>query len=142
MTNPSKGRADYYAPGDWNIQCYECGRKRKASMVVKNWQGYYVCRKDYEPRHPQDFVRGVPERPMPPWVQPPPEDVFVGFCTINGMSAIPGFAIPGCSIPGRTFIDYEAVPDEAPVCDFFTSQGIPGWAMPGCSVPGFDPFAA
>ena len=71
-----RGRADYYADGDWNVVCYECGRKRKASMMKKHWQGYYVCPEHWEPRQPQDFARGVPDNQTPPWVQPMPADVF------------------------------------------------------------------
>lgn len=99
MSHPPKGRADYLELGDWNAVCYQCGRKRKASMLRKHWQGYYVCPEHWEARQPQDFVRGVPERPTPPWVQPMPADVFAGFCTPNGTSAVPGQAEPGCAIP-------------------------------------------
>ena len=68
---------DYFAPGDWNIHCADCGRKAKASELVKNWKGFYV-----HPfhtgiqRHPQDFVRGVPDAQPPAWTQPPPEDSY------------------------------------------------------------------
>lgn len=69
------GRADYLELGSWNAVCYECGRKRKASMLVKHWQGYYVCPEHNEPRQPQDFVRSVPDVQTPPWTQPA-ADVF------------------------------------------------------------------
>lgn len=77
MTSVGKGRADYLVLGDWNAVCYECGRKRKASMLVRHWQGYYVCPEHWETRQPQDFVRGVPEEIQPPWTQPMPEDEFI-----------------------------------------------------------------
>jgi hypothetical protein len=70
------GRADYLALGDWNVVCYQCGRKRKASTMKKHWQGYYVCPEHFEPRQPQDFVRTVPDQQTPPWVQPMPRDTF------------------------------------------------------------------
>lgn len=72
----ARGGSDYYADGDWNATCYECGRKRKASTMVKNWQGYYLCPKHNEPRQPQDFARGVPDNQTPPWVQPMPANTF------------------------------------------------------------------
>ena len=78
------GRADYLELGDWNAVCYECGRKRKASTLVRHWQGYYVCPEHNEPRQPQDFVRSVPDNQTPPWAQPMPADIFVitaFFCT-------------------------------------------------------------
>lgn len=69
MTTPGKGRADYLELGDWNAACSMCGRKRKASTMVKNWQGMWRCPEHNEPRQPQDFVRGIPDKQTAPWVQ-------------------------------------------------------------------------
>lgn len=93
------GRADYLEDGDWNAVCSMCGRKRKASTLVRNWQGMWRCEVHNEPRHSQDFVRGVPDVQTPPWAQRP-ADHFVEVCTPNGRTALPGFAMPGCAIPG------------------------------------------
>jgi hypothetical protein len=95
------GENDYYAPGDWNVACSMCGRKMKASQMVKNWQGMYRCVKCNEPRHPQDFVRAVQDVQTVPFSQHQLED-DIPLCTYNGQSAWPGYAIPGCSMPGRT----------------------------------------
>lgn len=103
MGGPVKGRADYLELGDFNAACSMCGRKRKASQMVKNWQGFYRCPEHNEPRHPQDFVRGQADIQTPPWVQPQ-TDINVLICSVNGISGIPGWAIPGCSIPGMTLI--------------------------------------
>jgi hypothetical protein len=62
-------KADYLELGDWNAACYECGMKFKASQLRRHWKGYYVCQAHYEPRQPQDFVRGIPDIQTPPWVQ-------------------------------------------------------------------------
>lgn len=70
MSYPGAGRADQLVLGDWNAVCYQCGRKRKASTLVRHWQGYYVCSEHWEPRQPQDFVRSVPDVQTPPWTQP------------------------------------------------------------------------
>lgn len=70
------GKADYYAPGDWNAVCYECGRKFKASQLRRYWQGYYLCEKHWNTRQPQDFARGIPDVQTPPWVQPMPAAIF------------------------------------------------------------------
>lgn len=70
-------RNDYFAPGDWNVICAECGKKRKASELKRHWQGYYVCPEHWEPRQPQDFVRSVPDVQTPPWAQPRPADAFL-----------------------------------------------------------------
>ena len=56
------GRADYIKHGDWNIVCDRCGRKRKASDCRITWDNLYVCADTcWMPRHPQDFVVGIPE---------------------------------------------------------------------------------
>ncbi len=93
-------RRDDYLPGSWNAICWSCGRKYKAAELWKRWKGNWVCRSCWEPRHPQEFVRDAPTETAPPWVQPPGEDTFALFCTPDGISGIPFYAIPGCAIPG------------------------------------------
>lgn len=63
------GQADDLRLGDWNARCSMCNKKRKASELVKNWQGMWRCPEHNEPRHPQDFVRGIPDIQTPPWTQ-------------------------------------------------------------------------
>ena len=51
-----------YRPGDYNVICDKCGMKRKASQCRMNWENLLVCADTcYEPRHPQDFVVGIPD---------------------------------------------------------------------------------
>lgn len=71
------GRADHLELGTWNVVCYQCGFKRKASMMEKNWQGYYVCPEHNEPRQVQDFVRAIPDNQNVPWSQPAISPVYV-----------------------------------------------------------------
>lgn len=110
MGQPPKSEVDSLILGDWNTICFECGGKFKASMMRRHWQGYYVCPEHWEPRHEQDFVKGVSDNQIPPWVQPPPADIFThisgpgtppsqGLCTPEGQTALPGHAVPGCIIP-------------------------------------------
>lgn len=98
MTTPGKGRADYLDLGDWNAQCYQCGRKRKASMLKKHWQGYWVCPEHWEPRHPQDFVRSIPDNMTPPFTQPWPADTFILICTPEGVTSIADMAVADCAV--------------------------------------------
>lgn len=98
------GRADFFSKGDWNVACSECGRKRKASQLVKNWQGMWRCPEHNELRHPQDFVRGVKDNMSVPFAQPQ-IDIDVQICTFNGGSGVPGWALPDCSIPDRAAVD-------------------------------------
>lgn len=73
----SVGHADYLKLGDWNAICDVCGRKFKASELKERWDNAMVCTNDWEPRQPQDFVRGVPDGQAAPWVRPEPEPIWV-----------------------------------------------------------------
>ena len=48
----------YYIPGDHWMICDECGLQYRRSQMLERWDGFLVCKKDWEPRHPQEFVRG------------------------------------------------------------------------------------
>jgi hypothetical protein len=71
------GEADYFALGDYNATCSECGKKRKASQLKRHWKGYLVCEEHWEARHPQDLVRAAPKESQPRWIQPEPTPTFV-----------------------------------------------------------------
>lgn len=60
----------YYKHGDWNVICDRCGFKFKRSECRYEWNGLLVCKDDWEPRHPQDFVRGVADRQAVPDARP------------------------------------------------------------------------
>lgn len=55
--------------GDWQAVCDVCGRKFKASQLKKTWDNLYVCKDDWEPRHPLDFFRGRKEDMSVPWTR-------------------------------------------------------------------------
>jgi len=42
-----------------------------------------VCEKDYEPRHPQDFIRAIPDMQRVPFVRPEASDTFVSTSTVS-----------------------------------------------------------
>ena len=58
------------ASGLWNAICDRCGFKYKSCDLRKEWTGSMVCRDCFEVRHPQDFVRGVPDNSNVPWSRP------------------------------------------------------------------------
>jgi len=66
-----------YVRGDhWKI-CDVCGFRKRASETSKRWDGLMVCREDWEPRHPQDHVRGRIDRQTVPDPRSEPADVFI-----------------------------------------------------------------
>lgn len=85
MSNP----APYFLKGAWNAVCDLCGRQFKSFQLMKNWKGQMVCRQDWEPRQPQDFVRGVKDVQMPPWVRPDGEIYVMGSLLITEISSEP-----------------------------------------------------
>ena len=64
--------SSHYKHGTYNAICDVCGFKFKACDLKKRWDGFYVCSKDYETRHPMDLYRyQSKERPLP-WTRPDP----------------------------------------------------------------------
>lgn len=63
-------RVDRAEVGAWNAKCDRCGWSFKNYELKKTWDGFYVCDECWEPRHPQDFVRGVEDDPSVPWTRP------------------------------------------------------------------------
>lgn len=78
-----------YVNGDWKAVCDVCGAELKASQLIKRWDGYMVCKNDWEPRHPQDFVRNTVDKQTVPWVRMEQEDSFIETDTIYSVESIP-----------------------------------------------------
>jgi hypothetical protein len=68
---------DTFILGDSNGICDCCGFKFKQSQLRKRWDGAMVCKADWEPRHPQDFVKARPERNNVKNARPGAEPRFV-----------------------------------------------------------------
>jgi hypothetical protein len=66
-----------YVPGDWNVICDRTGFKVKASQTRETWDGLRVRKESWEPRQPQDYVRGVPDDQTVPWARTPPPLAFI-----------------------------------------------------------------
>lgn len=71
------GPRDHFVLGAWNAICDRCGFKRKSYEMKAEWDGLMVCRECWEPRQPQDFVRGVEDNQTVPWTRPEAPDVFL-----------------------------------------------------------------
>lgn len=67
----------YYKQGDWNAICAICGTKYKASELRWNSQIQdYVCKWDWEQRHPQERLRGVKDDQSVPFTRPNPDPTY------------------------------------------------------------------
>jgi hypothetical protein len=76
------GRADFYKHASYNTICDGCGFKFKAEELKMRWDGFMMCKKDWNPRQPQDFVRGIADPQAPPWTRPEGTDEFVPFNSV------------------------------------------------------------
>lgn len=54
----NKFLVDNYSPGDNYVTCDRTGLKTKRSECRREWTGLLVRKEYWEPRQPQDFVRG------------------------------------------------------------------------------------
>ena len=71
-----------YEKGQWLATCDRCGRAYKAKKLRLEWTGLRTCSGSgttgcWEPRHPQDSVRGVADKQVPPWTRPEGPPRFV-----------------------------------------------------------------
>jgi hypothetical protein len=62
-------RHDWYAMGQFNVQCDQCGLVYKSAQISQRWDGAFVCPFCWEPRQPQDFVRAVPDDQSTPFAR-------------------------------------------------------------------------
>lgn len=98
-----------YKSGDWWILCDVCGKKMKASHARHRWDGFIVCDKDFENRHPMDFIKVIPDKISVPFTRPRPTDTFVSVsyqgntltCTPMGSIGVSGIGVAGCMIAGK-----------------------------------------
>jgi len=83
-----------YVRGSWNCICESCGRLVKAGELRQRWDGFMVDEQCWEPRQPQDFVRGVADYQAPPFTRPEQSDSFIPVTIIydnNGQPIVPLF---------------------------------------------------
>ena len=73
-----KTRNPGWKPGDHWVSCDRCSCDIRASDAKMTWDNLIVCPDDWEPRHPQDFVRGRQDsiNAKEP-IRPEPTEIFV-----------------------------------------------------------------
>lgn len=69
---------NYYKSGSFNRICDWSGFKVKAEQTRKQWDNWIVRDQDWDPRHPQEFLRGIPDLMAAPDPRPEAADVFTG----------------------------------------------------------------
>lgn len=74
---------NHYISGEWNVVCDVCSKKIKSHDARQRWDGFIVCKEDFEYRHPQDFVKAQTDKITVPFIRPQPPYVFVGEVSLN-----------------------------------------------------------
>jgi len=73
-----------YRKGDHRACCDICGQTFYASEMKMRWDNLFCCKEDWEIRHPQDFVRAIPDDPRAEPARPPPADFFIDPAVFGG----------------------------------------------------------
>jgi hypothetical protein len=79
---------------EYNAICDICGFKKKSYELQKRWDGYWVCKEDWEPRHILDFYRTKNDTHQLPFTRPDSQveltwtPVFTGFTQTPGTGTI------------------------------------------------------
>lgn len=67
-----------YVEGDHYFISDRSGLRFRVSEMRKEWNGSVVHVSEWDPRHPQDFVRGLADKQSVPNARPQPIDIYVG----------------------------------------------------------------
>lgn len=86
-----------YKKGDHWVQCDVSGMHIYASEARYRWDGMVVSPNDWEPRQPQDFVRGRHDKIAADEPRRPDRDLFVVTCP---PAAVVGIGLAGCAVVG------------------------------------------
>lgn len=71
--------------------CDVSGRKMKASQAMRRWDNAMVHPDHWEPRHPQDYVKGVRDEQSVPVARPAPN---VSISVQGSVLTFPGAGVP------------------------------------------------
>lgn len=85
------GRKLKYKPGSWYMQDDRTGLVQRSGVMKRQWDGLMVDERRWEPRQPQDYVKGVPDYQSVPVARPKPSASFYGPTTMElAQAASPG----------------------------------------------------
>jgi len=76
-------KKNYFKSGEWNLTCDVCSKKIKAHEAKHRWDGFIVCKDDWEPRHEQDFVKAKTDKITVPFQRPIPTLLFTNATYIS-----------------------------------------------------------
>lgn len=66
-----------YRPGQYLFICDRCGTPHYSKDGLMEWDKLFVCKRCYELRQPQDFVKGLVDKQRVPIARPRQTDRFI-----------------------------------------------------------------
>lgn len=97
------GRKLHYKPGSFYRTDDRTGFPQRAEKTRKEWTGLIVDEKVWEPRQPQDLVKGVPDIQAVPDPRPLGSDIYVGPISVQTTAAA---AIGQTTVPVQTITGF------------------------------------
>ena len=96
--------------GDYNAICDSCGRKFKASTMHRRWDGLFVCKEDFEYKHPQLSLKVRGDKQQVPVPRPEPvQDTFINVCYVWQSSGYSDIATADCARADKNSIPYNTL---------------------------------
>ena len=89
-------KKNYFLSGEWNVTCDICSKKIKAHEAKHRWDGFIVCKDDWEPRHEQDFVKAHTDKITVPYVRPIPTEIFQ-MCNPYTLQGVADVGVADCA---------------------------------------------
>ena len=118
-----------YKPGLHLFVCDVCGFELTSDKKRKRWDNLIVCPEDWEPDHPQKYIRVQPDGLPVSDPRPEPEDEFVFVCDLWSSSPMADFGEADCaSVGGNTNIEF--------LIQLFNPRCVAEYAIAGRSIPG------
>ena len=124
---------NFYKPGRWNALCDVCGFRFKSDELKKRWDGLMVCSADWEPDHPQKFLRVHEDSSSVPWVRDEPADQFVQTCSIWTATARADFGTADCMLADNATSIELLIDLFSPSTRAIAGIAIAGYAITGVS---------
>lgn len=87
-----------WIPGDYWVECQRTGKVIRASDARREWTGLIVAKEEWEPRHPQDYLRTRADKMTPRGIiNPETPGTELTLCL---PTSVVGEAVVGCAIVG------------------------------------------
>lgn len=131
-------KKNHFISGEFNLVCDICSKKIKSHEAKHRWDGFIVCKDDWEPRHEQDFVKAKTDKITIPFQRPIPTLTFAEVCNMATASCYADLATADCAQADVTYgLSYTELYTTT-YCSYETRTAIPSIAIAGCATAAFN----